>query len=589
MERSTAGLISFGIILLILILFGVDFYDNVWTFPEFSPISLMVVALVGTGVFVTIKLGFPQIRYFRHGVRVTRGIYDDPEDEGDLNHFRALTTALSATVGIGNIAGVATALYYGGPGALFWMWITAFFGTTLKFAECTLSMKYREMDSLGYTAGGPMYTIENGLGRKWRWMAVAFASFAIICSFATGNAIQSFTVSDQIYSEVADAVTENYFDSNNNGIYDYEAYEDLNKNGIYDESEPFEDVNKNDILDQEIFEDENENGIYDSYKNHFLTEKHVIFAGFDLSVLQVINGLILAGIVGMVIIGGIRRIGHVTGFLAPFMAIIYVIATGLILIYNFDKLSESVGMIFTMAFNPPAAVAGTGGGILLTMLWGIKRGLYSNEAGQGSAAIAHSTAKTKYPIREGAVAMLGPFIDTIIICSLTGLVIISTGAWKHTEFFVKITASTAEEVKAALDMGVFQGMELLNSSLLTSFAFKNGLGWLFAHGDKIVTLSVLLFAISTAISWSFYGDRSTEYLFGEKSIKVYRWVFVLFVFIGAIASLEAVWAFGDAALGIMSFPNLISIVLLSTGLRKMTKKYFSEKHLTQQEKLLAKQ
>jgi|TARA_Y100000310_G_scaffold339471_1_gene432201 Na+/alanine symporter len=630
MERSTAGLISFGIILLILILFGVDFYDHVWTFPEFSPISLMVVALVGTGVFVTIKLGFPQIRYFRHGVRVTRGIYDDPEDEGDLNHFRALTTALSATVGIGNIAGVATALYYGGPGALFWMWITAFFGTTLKFAECTLSMKYREMDSLGYTAGGPMYTIENGLGRKWRWMAVAFASFAIICSFATGNAIQSFTVSDQIYSEVADAVTENYFDSNKNGIYDIEPFVDLNDNEIYDiepfvdengngifdfepfvdengngifdfepfvdlngngvfDFEPFEDLNGNSVFDFEPFEDLNDNSIYDSYENHFLTEKHVIFAGFDLSVLQVINGLILAGIVGMVIIGGIRRIGHVTGFLAPFMAIIYVIATGLILIYNFDKLSESVGMIFTMAFNPPAAVAGTSGGILLTMLWGIKRGLYSNEAGQGSAAIAHSTAKTKYPIREGAVAMLGPFIDTIIICSLTGLVIISTGAWKHTEFFVKITASTAEEVKTALDMGVFQGMELLNSSLLTSFAFKNGLGWLFAHGDKIVTLSVLLFAISTAISWSFYGDRSTEYLFGEKSIKVYRWVFVLFVFIGAIASLEAVWAFGDAALGIMSFPNLISIVLLSTGLRKMTKKYFSEKHLTQQEKLLAKQ
>ena len=588
MERSTAGLISFGIILLILILFGVDFYDHVWTFPEFSPISLMVVALVGTGVFVTIKLGFPQIRYFRHGVRVTRGIYDDPEDEGDLNHFRALTTALSATVGIGNIAGVATALYYGGPGALFWMWITAFFGTTLKFAECTLSMKYREMDSLGYTAGGPMYTIENGLGRKWRWMAVAFASFAIICSFATGNAIQSFTVSDQIYSEVADAVTENYFDSNKNGIYDIEPFEDLNGNGVFD-FEPFEDLNGNSVFDFEPFEDSNDNSIYDSYENHFLTEKHVIFAGFDLSVLQVINGLILAGIVGMVIIGGIRRIGHVTGFLAPFMAIIYVIATGLILIYNFDKLSESVGMIFTMAFNPPAAVAGTSGGILLTMLWGIKRGLYSNEAGQGSAAIAHSTAKTKYPIREGAVAMLGPFIDTIIICSLTGLVIISTGAWKHTEFFVKITASTAEEVKTALDMGVFQGMELLNSSLLTSFAFKNGLGWLFAHGDKIVTLSVLLFAISTAISWSFYGDRSTEYLFGEKSIKVYRWVFVLFVFIGAIASLEAVWAFGDAALGIMSFPNLISIVLLSTGLRKMTKKYFSEKHLTQQEKLQAKQ
>ncbi len=531
MNRSKAGLISFGIILLLLILFGVDFYDQVWTFPEFSPVSLMVVALVGTGLFVTIKLGFPQIRYVGHGIKVTRGLYDDPDDEGDLNHFRALTTALSATVGIGNIAGVATALYYGGPGALFWMWVTAFFGTTLKFAECTLSMKYREMDSLGFTAGGPMYTIENGLGRKWRWMAVAFASFAIICSFATGNAIQAFTVSDQVYSEISQVLG----------------------------------------------------------SAHFLTAKHAIFSGFDLSVQQVINGLILAGIVALVIIGGIKRIGHVTGFLAPFMAIIYVLGAGLILLYNFDKLSESVGMIFTMAFNPPAAVAGTGGGILLTMLWGIKRGLYSNEAGQGSAAIAHSTAKTKYPVREGAVAMLGPFIDTLIICSLTGLVIISTGAWQHTEFFVKITATTAEEVKNALDTGVFQGMELLNSSLLTSFAFKNGLSWLFSYGDKIVTFSVLLFAISTAISWSFYGDRSTEYLFGEKSIKAYRWVFVLFVFIGAIASLEAVWAFGDAALGIMSFPNLISIILLSTAMRKMTKKYFSQKHMTYQEKLQAQQ
>ena len=294
--------------------------------------------------------------------------------------------------------------------------------------------------------------------------------------------------------------------------------------------------------------------------------KYTLFSGFSVSVQQVINGLILAGLVGVVIIGGIKRIGHVTGFLAPIMALIYVTAASIILLMHLGDIGTSFGLIIEMAFNPPATIAGTGGGILLTMLWGIKRGLYSNEAGQGSAAIAHSTAKTKYPVREGAVAMLGPYIDTIVICTLTGLVIISTGAWHHTEFY-----------KNAIDP-YFTG-ELLNSSLLTAFAFKTGLNSLFDYGDKIVTASVLLFAVSTAISWSFYGDRSTEYLFGEKAIIPYRWVFVLFVFLGAIASLEAVWAFGDAALGIMTFPNLISILLLANTLKTMTTEYFSGEHV----------
>jgi len=524
MNRKKAGLITFGIIIIIMYAFGLSTFEAVWTFPSLSPVPLMVLVLVGTGIYATIKLGFPQLRYLRHGINVTRGIYDNPEDEGDLNHFKALTTALSATVGIGNIAGVATAIYYGGPGALFWMWVTAFFGTTLKFAECTLSLKYREMDSLGKTAGGPMYTIENGLGKKWRWMAVAFAAFAVICSFATGNAIQSFTVSDQIYSEVANVVGQ----------------------------------------------------------AHFLTTHHEIWSGFEVSILQFINGIAMAGIVAMVIIGGINRIGNVTGVLAPIMALVYVTAASFIIIANMDMIAESISLIFTMAFNPPAAVAGTGGGILLTMLWGIKRGLYSNEAGQGSAAIAHSTAKTNYPVREGAVAMLGPFIDTLIICTMTGLVILSTGAWKHTEFFVNITASSMEEAKMALEAGIFQGRELLNSSLLTSFAFKEGLSFLFGYGDKIVTISVLLFAVSTAISWSFYGNRSAVYLFGEKAIMPYLWVYVLFVFIGGIAELETIWAFGDAALGIMTFPNLISIVLLTTALKGMTKKYFAEEHVPYQ-------
>lgn len=519
MKRTTAGIIAFSIIAILLYAFGVDFFEAIWTFPSKRAIPFMVIALVGTGIFVTIKLRWPQISYFWHGVKVTAGIYDNPDDVGDLNHFRALTTALSATVGIGNIAGVATAIYYGGPGALFWMWVTAFFGTTLKFSECSLSLKYREIDEEGFTAGGPMYTIENGLGKQWRWLSVSFAAFAIICSFATGNAIQSFTVSDQIYSEISQIIG----------------------------------------------------------PAHFLTKKHLLFGGFELSVQQVINGLILAGIVGMVIIGGIKRIGHVTGFLAPIMAVFYVISAMLILLATLDSIPEALNKVFSMAFHPPAEIAGVGGGgflvVMNTMLWGIKRGLYSNEAGQGSAAIAHSTAKTKYPIREGSVAMLGPFIDTIVICSLTGLVIITTGAWHHTEYFV-----------TRIDPSFSGG--LLNSSLLTSAAFKTGLAWIFPYGDKIVTLSVLLFAISTAISWSFYGDRATEYLFGNKAIKPYRWVFVFFVFIGAIASLEAIWAFGDAALGFMTLPNLISIILLSTALRKMTKNYFSKEHIPYKQKMI---
>ena len=524
MDRKKAGFIAFGIIIFIMYAFGIHTFEAIWSFPSQRAVPLMVLALVGTGIYASIQLGFPQIKYVRHGINVTKGIYDNPEDEGDLNHFKALTTALSATVGIGNIAGVATAIYYGGPGALFWMWVTAFFGTTLKYAECTLSLKYREMDALGNTAGGPMYTIENGLGRNWRWMAVAFAAFAIICSFATGNSIQSFTVSDQIYSEVSSVIG----------------------------------------------------------TSHFLTIKHEIWSGFGVSILQFINGIVMAVIVGMVIIGGISRIGNVTGYLAPIMALVYVIAASIIIIANIDKISESFRLIISMAFNPPATIAGTGGGILLTMLWGIKRGLYSNEAGQGSAAIAHSTAKTKYPVREGAVAMLGPYIDTLIICTMTGLVIISTGAWKHTEFFVNISASSIDEAKLALKAGSFEGMRLLNSSLLTSFAFKEGLSFLFGFGDKIVTVSVLLFAVSTAIAWSFYGNRAAVYLFGEKAIMPYLWVYVLFVFIGGIAELEAIWAFGDAALGIMTFPNLISIVLLTGALKGMTKDYFKQDHVPYQ-------
>ena len=512
-SKKTGAIVFFGAVFVLLSIFGVSFFEAIWSFPRFSLVPLMVVALLGTGIFTTINLGFPQIKYLKHGIKVTRGDYDDPNEAGDLNHFQALTTALSATVGIGNIAGVATAIYYGGPGALFWMWVTAFFGSALKFAECTLAVEYRDFDKSGMTAGGPMYTIEKGLGKQWRWLAIIFAGFAVICSFATGNAIQSFTLSDQLYSEVSQVVG----------------------------------------------------------TDHFLTIKHQLTDWYSVSVQQVINGLFITVIAALVILGGIKRIGSVTSYLAPFMAAIYVISAVLILLANITKVPTSFGMILSMAFNPPAAIGGVAGGTLIvfmnTLLWGVKRGLYSNEAGQGSAPIAHSTAKTDYPVREGVVALLEPFIDTIIICTLTGLTIISTGAWQHTEFYV-----------SRIDPN-FAG-EILNGSLLTSFAFKEGLSWIIPFGDKIITLGVLLFAISTVISWSFYGDRATEYLFGEKAIPVYRTFYISFVFIGAIATLEAMWAFGDAALGFMTFPNLISIVLLSGTLKKMTKDYFDMDHKT---------
>ena len=511
MNKKTGAIIFFSIIVLSLYAFGIEFFESIWSFPSRRMVPIMVIALLGTGIFTTVYLGFPQIRYLLHGIKVTRGVYDDPNEAGDLSHFQALSTALSATVGIGNIAGVATAIYYGGPGALFWMWITAFFGSALKYAECTLAVEYRDFDKQGMTAGGPMYTIERGLGIKWRWLAIIFACFAVICSFATGNAIQSFTLSDQIYSEVTQMVG----------------------------------------------------------SEHWLTIKHQLMDNYAVSIQQIINGVLIATISGLVIIGGIKRIGNVTSYLAPFMAVIYFIAAMLIILANITDIPASFASIISMAFNPPAAVGGVAGGTLLvvmnTMLWGVKRGLYSNEAGQGSAPIAHSTAKTEFPVREGVVALLEPFIDTIIICTLTGLTIIVTGTWHHTEFYTTRIDPT------------FTG-ELLNGSLLTSLAFKNGLSWLFPFGDKIITLGVLLFAISTVISWSFYGDRATDYLFGEKAIPVYRSFYIFFVFIGAVASLEAIWAFGDAALGFMTFPNLISIILLSRVLKKLTTSYFDIEH-----------
>lgn len=532
----------------------VGFLNNlVWNTPEMLP--AMVILLLGYGIFITLRMGFIQIRRFTHGVKVVSGFYDNPDDTGDVNHFQALSTALSATVGIGNIAGVAIAIHYGGPGALFWMWVTAFFGMAIKYSECTLAVKYRIQNADGSVSGGPMYYIERGLGENWKWLAVIFACLAVVCSFFTGNAIQANTVAD---------VMEN---------------------------------------------------------------------SFFIIVPPYITGLITATLVGIVIIGGIKRIGYVTARLTPLMALIYVLGALVILLINYDQILPSFGTIFSYAFNPQAGAWGVGSGLFITtMVWGVKRGLFSNEAGQGSAPIAHGAAKTEEPVREGVVALLEPFIDTILVCTMTGLVIVSTGVWdsKHptevnlnspdlefqitetmddssvlvvqdgiiqngtmlrsafpidtvfanveqTELFngtIDTENYTATSDASGEASGIVYGKEIYNGATLTSQGFEDGLAPLFPGGKYIVTISVLLFAISTSISWSYYGDRSIQYLLGDKAIIYYKAVYVLLHFVGAITALGTIWAIGDIALGLMTFPNLIALFALSGVVYGTTKDYF---------------
>jgi AGCS family alanine or glycine:cation symporter len=529
----------------------------VWSKPDVFP--LMVLLLLSYGIFITLRLGFVQLRRFAHGVKVVSGFYDNPEDTGDVNHFQALTTALSATVGIGNIAGVAIAIHYGGPGAMFWMWITAFLGMAVKYSECTLSVMYRKKNADGSVSGGPMYYIERGLGENWKWLAVAFATLAVICSFLTGNAVQANTIADTLQG------------------------------------------------------------------------------AFPFFIPKYVTGIFTASVVAFVIIGGIKRIGQVTATLMPMMAIIYVLGALTILALNFENILPTFGLIFESAFNPQAGAFGVGSGaFMLTLVWGFKRGLFSNEAGQGSAPIAHGAAKTEEPVREGVVALLEPFIDTILVCTMTGLVILITGVWeqKHpakiplnsveTEYVMDNgnldaqTSTTFSVVNGVIQDGTVKrnafsvdtlytneaqteylngqiivsetgnravnqagvsvtdlyGNVIENGAPLTVLAFKTGLSPLIPWGNYIVVISVFLFGISTSISWSYYGDRAIQYLLGDESIFYYKLVYIGMHFLGAVAALATVWMIGDIALGLMTAPNLIALFALSGVVATASKKYF---------------
>ena len=447
----------------------------VWGFPEQFP--LMLIILIGTGLFISFRLAWIQLRKVKHAIDITRGVYDDPAHKGDISHFQALSTALSATVGIGNIAGVATAIHYGGPGALFWMWLTGILGTSLKYTECTLAMHYRKINPDGSVSGGPMYYMEKALG--WKWLAIAFACAASICALATGNAVQANTVADMLHSDFGTNVT--------------------------------------------------------------------------------ITGAVITIIVAIVILGGIKRIGRVTSILSPAMTVLYVVGTLMIIIVNIGKLPGAVVEIISGAFSPQGATAGFAGATFMhCLVWGIKRGLFSNEAGQGSAPIAHSAARTDEPVREGTVALLEPYIDTLTICTLTGLTIVITGAWDAVDASGKALG--------------------LNAAPLTSYAFQTGLGFLGGYGGYIVTAAVLLFGVSTMISWSYYGDRSIQYLIGDKAVLPYRLLFCIMIFWGATNRLEVVWTFGDIGLGVMTVPNLIALIALSGVIVKLTKEYYAKEH-----------
>ena len=437
--------------------------------------GLTLVILLGMGLYLTIRLGLVQIRGFRHSVALISGAYHCPEHEGQITHFQALSTALSATVGTGNIAGVATAISLGGPGALFWMWMTAFFGMATKFTECTLALKFRQIDEHGEISGGPMYTLLNGLQMKR--MAMLFASFALIASFGIGNMVQANSVVDglgYLFPEVRD--------------------------------------------------------------NAWLV------------------GGVLAFLVGMVILGGVRRIALVASTIVPFMALLYVGAAILVLINHAGQITSALATIFNHALNP-WAVGGAAVGEAIR--WGVARGLFSNEAGLGSSPMAHAAAKTNEPVREGLVAMLEPFIDTLVICTMTGLVIVVTGAY---------TVQQDDLVGAAL----------------TAHAFQSSIG---VAGAGVVGIGLSLFAFSTIIAWSYYGDRSARFLFGERAVQPYRLLFTFLVMIGAAVPLKLVWNLADVTNILMALPNLLSLALLAGLAQKLKNEYFARAFTVEQKQV----
>ncbi|MGF1757161.1 sodium:alanine symporter family protein [Photobacterium sagamiensis] len=431
----------------------------------------MLVMILGVGVFLTVGLKLMPIVKLGTGFKLLwSGRIPEKEKivKGEISPFNALMTSLSATIGTGNIAGVATAIFLGGPGALFWMWCTALVGMATKYAEAVCAVQYRETDEEGNHVGGPMYYIKNGLSRKWAWLGTAFAIFGSIAGFGIGNTVQS--------NSVAAAVSSSF------------------------------------------------------------------------GIPPMVSGLVMMILVGLVLMGGIKRIADVAGKLVPLMAAFYIASGLLVLGMNFSEIPAAFSLIISSAFTPVAAQGGfAGAAVWAAIRFGVARGVFSNEAGLGSAPIAHAAAQTQNPVAQGLVAMLGTFIDTLVVCSITGIAIVVTGAW-----------STGE-----------------TGAALTSVAFASALPGL---GNYIVAIALSVFAFTTILGWSFYSEKCVQYLFGVKAVVPFRVLWIVAVPIGATSSLEFIWLLADTLNAMMAIPNLIALLLLSPVVFKLTKEYFSRQN-----------
>lgn len=427
----------------------------------------MLVLILGTGFFLQVILRAMPLKKIGYGFRLTwQGRKTGPEELGEISPFAALMTALAATVGTGNIAGVATAIALGGPGALFWMWCTALVGMATKYSEVLLAVHYREKDEKGEHIGGPMYAIKNGLGKKWFWLGVAFALFGGLAGFGIGNMVQANAVAD--------------------------------------------------------------------------------IMGTSFGIPEWVTGLIIMVLVGLVILGGIRRIGHVATALVPTMCVAYVLFALLVLVVNAAAIPEAFALVFTHAFTPVAATGGfAGAAVWAAMRFGVARGIFSNEAGLGTAGIAQAAGTTKSAVRSGLIGMMGTFIDTIIICTMTGLAIITSGAWT--------TGATGAS--------------------LTSAAFETTLPGV---GGYLVAISLAVFAFTTILGWAYFGEKCWEFLVGVKSEFPFRVLWTLAVPLGAIAQLDFIWLLADTLNAFMAIPNLIALLLLSPVIVRLTREFFAE-------------
>ena len=563
----------------------------------FIQMPLVVAVLFAGAVFFTFRFRFINLRGFKHGIDVLRGKYDNPDDPGDVSHFQALSSALSATVGLGNIAGVAIAVSLGGPGAVFWMMVVALFGMTSKFAECTLGQMYRQTDSAGEMRGGPMVYLREGLkdksigdfnlkGLGW-FLSLLFAFLCIGTSLGAGNmfqANQSFQALSERVTWLGGKKAEGSVTLQSDEpvelekashllrfvappLSDYEAASPRTFHPKENVALDKDDWSKSDgqyvatvpVASSRSGTKYNLNAdTVHSVELAVLGDKGRSVATWneksDLSVTNAqsfeggenhrgwIYGLILALLVGLVIVGGIKSIAKVAEKIVPLMCAVYIVA-GLFVIYlNVDKLGWAAGVIFQEAFQLEA-----GWGVLIgVFVQGVRRAAFSSEAGIGSAPIAHSAAKTNEPVREGVVAMLGPFIDTIIVCFITGMVIVISGVW-------------ADSATAGLE-GV----------TLTAAAFGSELSWF----PWVLTIAVVLFAFSTMISWSYYGERCWTYLFGDEQAMAFRFIFLFFVLLGSVSSLGNVLSFGDYFLLAMAFPNILGVVLLSDEIDEKLRDYW---------------